>query len=191
MKIIYDQEKAVQEKLRIDAETTAVIVHNQQTRKRNQHRLFLSTLISVLALFCLLLVDQFVRPALNLTSTGTLLWNIFGTLIILGIAVLYLHHYYFREPMVPSRPEDRYPPTVKYHLLTQNQTVLEAELFYDYSTAPAQPYLRLTLEDQNHVVRKNYGITFPSVHTETRTDISEAVFDLDACILCKPYTKEE
>lgn len=179
MKIVYDKEKAIQEKQRIDAETPE---RNHKAKTRNR----------ILTILTILLVAAFVIgtggvtwyiSTLHLGIGGQIVYGFFA-MVAAGIVAVGLYLFYCDHLNVIMPAEDYYTPAIQYHYAVENKKILNIK------TLGNPPWkLTLVLEDENHIVTEK-EINLHFAH-KVRTDISETIIDMDNRIVYTPYIQEE
>ena len=186
MKFIYDEQKAIQEKQRIDEETPEL------NRKAKADNRLLAYICAVGAVVLLNGLGYWLRP--YAIETRRLLGGV-GVGITLGVncalmagalGLALLAYRGRKKPVLTS--EERYPSNVQYYVATKNKTILDVSpLRIGKEGGVVVAYcVTLALEDENHIVSKNL-IEFSSFRTQERTDLDETIVDLDAKIIHIPY----
>lgn len=179
MKIIYNQEKAVQEKLRIDAE-----IPEKNSNMKAKNRIITIVTIALAATF---IICTFAEFWYLYTLDLGVIWDIllgFAAIIITVFVGCCLYFFYINHIAVVMPVEDYYTPAIQYHYAAENKKILNIKTL---GNPPWQ--ITLVLEDKDHIVtEKKINLHFAHKH---RSDISETIIDLDKQIVYTPYNKEE
>lgn len=178
MKIIYDRENAI--KSMKTAEAKAAQMQQRKSLYMTLRIILATVLICSYAALCSCIRN-------NLTGANAV-WIEF-TVSVVYFVILAATLYYTRI----RTAEDLYSYSAIYHSLTNqpDKTVVALDTFIEvHNITPDTLVIRVDLEDANHVA-SHESIRIPaekySFEQVFRTDVSEAIFDLDALAVYKPY----
>lgn len=178
-KIIYDEEKAVQEKVRIDAE-----IPEKNSNMKAKNRIITIVTIALAATFIICTFAGFwYLSTLDLGVTWDILLG-FAAMIITVFVGCGLYFFYSNNTYEIMPANDYYTPAIQYHNATENNKILNIETL---GNPPWQ--ITLVLEDKDHVVTKE-KINLNFAH-KLRTDINETIINLDERTIYTPYNKED
>lgn len=179
MQIIYDKEKAIVTKQKIDSDTPEV---NRQAEKHNHIRLFACVIVYFIFFFVLLHISDLYCKYFDAIKIVQIV-GIFtcGMLMLIGAIIAGNVYNNICEPICTAA--QRYPLPVRYHLATQENTVVRCEF------TEAKNKIELTLEDASHRTKQE-KLFLLAFHSETRTDIKEIIINLDEKTIYKPVKSE-
>lgn len=187
MTIIYNEDKAIRDKQRIDAEAPR---QNRRAKLRNGVLLIvlivLATAVVAGAWFGLHRCEMEVQGKVSIFI-----------LLIIVVAVVGLNIWSRNfEPMRTAA--ERYPANVWFYLATKDKRILK-QLLDGKNISDIEPkicasflsnfIIKLTLENKDHVVTTK-EIRLPIWPTQFRTDITVPIVDLDKEIVMIPYNDQ-
>ena len=173
MKIIYDDEKAAALKAEIDTETTK---WNEEVLVYNRSR----CVIAILCFIAVTMIAGSLAAWLFRSEEKVFPYVWCGQLVCVAIISILGAKIFLRKyPISEMAAERQYPASVKFHVATTGKTILDGQWTRHNIGCLGDYYsLALTLEDEAHFVTTT-EIFLWGFKTQTRTDITEIVVNLD------------